>query len=60
MTDRGGEFSFFHGIHVIIDISISIRSMITKLYKNAHLQDMTQVKLIKQVLVTLCGDHVRN
>ena len=52
MTDRGGEFNFFQGIHVRIDIPISIRPMITKFGKQVHLQDFTQMRLIKQVLVT--------
>ena len=56
MTDRGGEFSFFQGIHVRfdirIDISISVRIMTTKLGKEVHLQELTQVRLIKRVLVT--------
>ena len=56
MTDRGGEFRFFQGIQVRIDIkidiSISIRPMITKYGKHVHLQEFTQMRLIKQVLVT--------
>ena len=61
--DRVGEFGFFQGIHVRIDIridiSISVRSMITKFAKQVHLQDLTQMRLIKQVLVTsLRQDHV--
>ena len=56
MADRCGEFSFFKGIHVTIDliihIAISIKPMITKLGKKVHLQDLTQMRLIKQVLVT--------
>ena len=52
MADRGGEFSFFQGIHVRIDIridiSISITPLITKFGKQAHLQNSTQMKLIKQ------------
>ena len=51
MADRGGEFSFFQGIHVRIDISISVRPMITKFAKQVHLQDLAQMRLIKQVLV---------
>ena len=46
MADRGGEFSFFQGIHVRIDISISVRPMITKFGKQVHLQDLTQMRLI--------------
>ena len=57
MADRGCEFSFFQCIHARIDIrtdiSISIRPMITKFGEQLHLQDLTQVKVIKQELVTL-------
>ena len=57
MTDRGGEFTFFQGIHVIFnirtDISISIKPITTKFGKQVHLQDLTQIRLIKQVLVTV-------
>ena len=64
MTDRGGEFTFFQGSQVIFnirtDISISIKP-ITKFGKQVHLQDLTQIRLIKQVLVTLLRqDHVTN
>ena len=42
MADRGVEFSSFPGIHVRIGVrigtSISIRHMITKFGKQAHLQ----------------------
>ena len=63
MADRGSEFSFFQDIHVrsdiIIDISISVRPMITKFVKQVHLQHLPQMRLIKQVLVTsLHQDHV--
>ena len=37
----GGEFSFFIGFHVRIDIFISIRPMVTKLGKQVHLQNLT-------------------
>ena len=65
MADRGGEFSIFQGINVrfdmIIDISISVRPKIIKLGKQVHLKDLTQIRLIKQVLVTsLRQDHVTN
>ena len=54
MTDRGGEFNFFQGIHarinIRIDISISIEPMITKCSKQVHQQDLFQIALIKQVL----------
>ena len=36
-----------------IDISLSIRPVITKFGKQVHLQDFTQLRLIKQVLVML-------
>ena len=56
MADRDGEFSFFQRIHVRIgiriDISISIRPMITRFGNQIHLQDLTQIRIIKQVLVT--------
>ena len=65
MVDQCGEFSFFQGIHVridiIIDISIFIRPMITIFDKQVHLQDLTQARLIKRELVTsLRQDHVKN
>ena len=45
MADRGVEFSLFQGIYaridIRIDISISIRPMITKFGKQVHLQDLT-------------------
>ena len=44
MAHRGGEFSFFLGIHVRIDISISIKLMITKFGKQKHLQDLIQMR----------------
>ena len=56
MPDRGGEFSSLQDIlvrtDIRIDISISIRFMITKFGKEVHLQDLTQVRLIKHVLLT--------
>ena len=48
MTDRGGEFSFFWGINVTID-----RPMATKFSKQVNLEELTQIRVIKQVLVTL-------
>ena len=61
MVDRDKELSFFQGIHVRIDISISIWPMMTKFGKQVHLQDLIQMKLTKQVLVTSLGqDHVTN
>ena len=56
MADRGGEFRFFQGIHVrsdiTIDILISIKPIIAKFGKQLHLQDLAQMRLIKQLLVT--------
>ena len=52
MADQGGKLSFFLGILVRINISISIKSMITKFGIQVHLQDLTQMRLIKQVLIT--------
>ena len=52
MVERGGEFSFFQDtlvrIDIRIDISISIRPMITIFGKQVHLQNSTQMRLIKQ------------
>ena len=49
MVDRAAEFSFFQGIHVRIDIriniTISIRPMITRFAKQVHLQNLTQIRL---------------
>ena len=62
MADRE-EFRFFQDVHVRIDIRIGISSFIrpltTTFDKQVHLQDLTQLRLIKQVLVTsLRQDHV--
>ena len=55
MADLGCDFRFFRGIHVkidiIINISISIGAIFTVFGKQAHLQDLTQMRLINQVLV---------
>ena len=55
MADREGEFNFFQRIHVRIgiriDFSISIRPMITRFGNQIHLEDLTQIRIIKQVLV---------
>ena len=57
MANQGGEFSFFQCTHVRIgiriDISISTGPMITKFGKQVHLQGLPQMRLFKQVLVTL-------
>ena len=51
MRHRGSEFSFFQCIYVRIDIridiSISIKPIITKFDKQVHLQDLTRMRLIK-------------
>ena len=65
MADRGGKFGFFQGIHVRnvirIDISICMNTITTKFGKQVHLGELTQMRLIKQVLMTLsCEDHVTN
>ena len=55
MADLGSESSFSQVIHVRIemriDISISIKSLTTKYGRQVHLQKLTQMRLIKQVLV---------
>ena len=52
MVDRGGEFGFFQGFRVRIDIGNDI---------SIFIRPMTQMRLIKQVLVTsLRKDHVTN
>ena len=65
MAHRGGELSFLKGMHVrtdvIFDIPIFIRPMITDFGKQINLQDLNQMTLIMQVLLTsLCQDHVTN
>ena len=45
MADQGGEFSIFQGNHVRIDISMSIRPVITKFGKQVHLQDLVSCPL---------------
>ena len=61
MTDRGSEFSFFQSIQVKldtrIDISNSVRHMTTKFDKLVNLEKLTQLRLIKQVLVTSSGQY---
>ena len=65
MVHLSGEFNFFQGIHeridIRIDISISIKPMTTKFVKQVHLQDLTQMRLMNQMLViSLPQDHVTN
>ena len=59
--DRGGKFNFFQGIHrridIRIDISISTRPVTTKLGKQVHLQELSQMKLTKKMLVTSSLQH---
>ena len=56
MADKVGEFSFLQGIHIRtykrIYTFISIRSMAIKFGRLVHLEELRQMKLIKQVLVT--------
>ena len=65
MADQVGEFSFFQDIQVTIDkridVFISIRPMTTKFGKQIHLQDLNQIRRIRQVIVTsLCHGYVTN
>ena len=63
MADSGGDFTFFQDvkIDIRIGISISIRPMTTKFDKLVHLQDLTQIRPIKQMLVmSLRQNHVTN
>ena len=61
MEDQGNEYSFFQGIHaridIRIDISISIRSWTTKIGMQVHVQDLTKMRPMKQILVTLLGQN---
>ena len=56
MADPSGEFSFVQAIlartDIGIGISISIRPMTTEFGKLVHLGELTQMRLIKQLLVT--------
>ena len=65
LVDQSCEFSFLWDINVRINeriyISISIRPKTTKFGKQLHLEELTQVRLIKQVLViSPSQDHVIN
>ena len=65
MKNQGAEFSIFRGTHVRFDIRINISifliSMITRFCKQVHLQDLIQMRLIKQILVmSLRQDHATN
>ena len=53
--------SIHERIDTRINISISIRPMATKFRKQVHLENLTQMRLIKQMLVTpLRQDQVTN
>ena len=65
MADQRSEFSFLQGIHVTIniriDIPIFIRPMTTKSGKQVHLEELTQMSLTQQVLMTLSPqNHMRD
>ena len=65
MADQSGACNFFQGIHVRTDIRndifIAIRPMTTRFGKHVHQGELTQMRLIKQVLVTLSRqDHITN
>ena len=48
-------------IYIKIDVSISIRPTTSRFGKQVHLQDLTEMSLIRHVLVTsLRQDHVKN
>ena len=48
-------------IDIGIDISISISAIATKFDKQVYLEELTQMRLIKQVTVTsLIQDHLKN
>ena len=57
MANWRDEFCFSRGFHVRVgartDISISIRPMTTNVGNQVHLEDLTQKRLTKQVLVML-------
>ena len=58
MADQSGACNFFQGIHVRTDIR---RPMTTRFGKHVHQGELTQMRLIKQVLVTLSRqDHITN
>ena len=57
MVDRRGDFRFLRDIHVItemiVDISTSMRPMVTQFGKKVHLDELSHLRLIEQVLVAL-------
>ena len=56
MVDQAEQFSFFWDIHIKIDtrvdISISLRPMTTKFGKRLDIEELTNLRLDKHVLVT--------
>ena len=65
MMDQGSEFSFPWGPHlkinIRIDICLSIRPTTTRLSNQVHLDELNQMKLIKQVQMTSSHeDHLKN
>ena len=61
MADRGGEFSFFRGLHVQIDridMFVSMRTMTTNFGKQVNLKQLTRMRLTNQVLTLSRQDHV--
>ena len=65
MENRVGRFRFLPDIYlitdIIIDISISMRPMTTKFDKQVHAEELTRMRLTKQVLVISSPqDHVKN
>ena len=56
MADWGVDLGFFQDIHpridIRIDISIFKRPMISKFVEQLRLQDLAQMRLIKQLLLT--------
>ena len=61
MADGDGEFSFFRGIHVRIDMIIDIhKTMTTKFSKQVHLKELTRMNLIKVKITSSGQDHVTN
>ena len=53
MVDRGSDFSLFQSVHAKTDIrtGIFIRYMTNIFGKQVRLRELTQMRLIKQVLV---------
>ena len=57
MVDPASEISFFRSNHarinIGIDMSISMRPMTTKFGRQVHLEELTHIRLVKQMLMTL-------